>query len=150
MTTKIVEVIAQILDGLKRDISLEEVNLLLSKNKDFDKQTVSAAFSLVYDKILAKKLSKKKNPNPGNRRLLSDEEKDFLGMENYNHLMHLQNIGLIDARDIEIILEQLLLFPEDTITREDINWMILVALVDFNSKILPGSRVILYPSDTIN
>ena len=151
MTAKIVEVIARILDGLNNNISLEEVNNLLAIDKEYDKQTVSAAFSLVYDKVLTSKVVKDKSRSKTqNIRLLTDEEKEVLGIDNYDYLFKLWKIGLVDAADLEIILEQLMLFPNDSITREDINWIILVSLVEFNSKILPGSRILLYSSDTIN
>lgn len=151
MTAKIVEVIARILDGLNNNVSLEEVNSQLDKNKEYDKQTVSAAFSLVYDKVLTSKVVKDKSSTQNqNIRLLTDEEKDVLGIDNYDYLLKLWKIGLVDSADLEIILEQLMLFPNDSITREDINWIILVSLVEFNSKILPGSRILLYSSDTIN
>ena len=151
MTAKIVEVIARILDGLNNNISLEEVNNQLAIDKEYDKQTVSAAFSLVYDKVLTSKVVKDKSSSkPQNIRLLTDEEKDVLGIDNYDYLLKLWKIGLVDSADLEIILEQLMLFPNDSITREDINWIILVSLVEFNSKILPGSRILLYSSDTIN
>jgi len=52
MNSKVVEVLAQILDGLNKNFSLEDVNSKINKENRFDKQTVSAAFSLVYDKIL--------------------------------------------------------------------------------------------------
>ena len=151
MTAKIVEVIARILDGLNNNISLEEVNNQLAIDKEYDKQTVSAAFSLVYDKVLTSKIVKdKSNSQPQNIRLLTEEEKDVLGIDNYDYLLKLWKIGLVDSADLEIILEQLMLFPSDSISREDINWIILVSLVEFNSKILPGSRILLYSSDTIN
>jgi uncharacterized protein Smg (DUF494 family) len=151
MTAKIVEVIARILDGLNKNISLEEVNDQLDIDKEFDKQTVSAAFSLVYDKVLTSKVVKEKSSTLNqNIRLLTDEEKEVLGIDNYDYLLKLWKIGLVDSADLEIILEQLMLFPNDSITREDINWIILVSLVEFNSKILPGSRILLYSSDTIN
>ncbi len=151
MTAKIVEVIARILDGLNKNVSIEEVNDQLDTDKEFDKQTVSAAFSLVYDKVLTSKAVKEKtNTLNQNIRLLTDEEKDVLGIDNYDYLLKLWKIGLVDSADLEIILEQLMLFPNDSITREDINWIILVSLVEFNSKILPGSRILLYSSDTIN
>jgi len=151
MTAKIVEVIARILDGLNNNISLEEVNNQLTVDKEYDKQTVSAAFSLVYDKVLTSKVVKDKSSSkPQNIRLLTDEEKEVLGIDNYDYLFKLWKIGLVDSADLEIILEQLMLFPNDSITREDINWIILVSLVEFNSKILPGSRILLYSSDTIN
>lgn len=151
MPTKIVEVLAKILDGLNKNFTLEEVNLSLIKNKEFDQQTVGVAFSLVYDKVLSNKLNPKKRKKISNNfRILSEEEKDSLGLENYNYLMHLYNVGLITSTDVETILEQVGLFPDNTVTKEDINWIILISLIDFNSEIPPGSRILLYSSDTIN
>ena len=151
MNTKVVEVLAQILDGLNKNRSLEDVNSKINNENKFDKQTVSAAFSLVYDKILTNSgeniVDEKKNKN---FRLLNEEEIESIGLEYYNYLMHLQNIQLLDSDDIEMLLEQILLFPNRTLSFEDINWMILVSLVEYNTKILPGSRVILYATDKIN
>lgn len=152
MTTKVVEVLAKILDGLNKKYSLEDVSKNLASENKFDDQTVSAAFSLVYDKIVENRIEKNidsEEPNK-NIRILSEHELDVVGVEYYNYLIHLQNIGLIDTSDFEILLEQILLFPTNRITLEDINWMILVSLVDYDSKILPGSRVTLFSSDTIN
>ncbi|MCK5456816.1 MAG: DUF494 family protein [Melioribacteraceae bacterium] len=152
MTTKVVEVLAKILDGLNKKYSLEDVSKNLASENKFDKQTVSAAFSLVYDKIVANRIEKNidfADPKK-NIRILSEEELNTIGVEYYSYLIHLQNIGLIDSSDFEILLEQILLFPTNSITLEDINWMILVSLVDYDSKILPGSRVTLFSSDTIN
>ena len=152
MTTKVVEVLAKILDGLNKKYSLEDVSKNLASENKFDKQTVSAAFSLIHDKIVANRIEKNidfAEPNK-NIRILSEEELDTIGVEYYSYLIHLQNIGLIDSSDFEILLEQILLFPTNSITLEDINWMILVSLVDYDSKILPGSRVTLFSSDTIN
>jgi uncharacterized protein Smg (DUF494 family) len=151
MTTKVVEVLAQILDGLNKNYSLEDVNSKLTSDNKFDKQTVSAAFSLIYDKILKSTDGKISDEHPSkNFRILNDEEKEMIGIEYYDYLMHLQNIGLLDPDDMEMLLEQIMLFPDHSITFEDINWMILVSLVDYNTKILPGSRVILYSTDKIN
>jgi len=75
MITKIVEVIALILDNLNKDYTLEEVNKLLD-NKEYDRQTVSAAFSLLFDKVLSSKIKKsdKKGIKPAAFRVLSNEE----------------------------------------------------------------------------
>ena len=151
MNSKVVEVLAQILDGLNKNFSLEDVNSKINKENRFDKQTVSAAFSLVYDKILTNSGEKIKSDSKNiNFRLLNEEELEMVGVEYYNYLMHLQNIKLLDSDDIEMLIEQILLFPNQTLSYEDINWMILVSLVEYNTKILPGSRVTLYSSDKIN
>lgn len=150
MTTKVVEVLAKILAGLNKNYSLEDMNTKISVEEKFDKQTVSAAFSLVYDKILNNTHKTSSTKKKNTVRLLSEEEVEKIGMEYYDYLLHLQNIGLVDANDIEMLLEQIMLFPSDSLTFEDINWMILVSLVDYNTKILPGSRMVLYSSDKIN
>lgn len=152
MTTKVVEVLAKILDGLNKNYSLEDVNDILNKEKKFDKQTVSAAFSLVYEKIATNRILKdldNKNSKNGVR-ILNAEEIEEIGLEYYNYLIHLQNIGLIEYSDLEVLIEQILMFPTQKITLEDINWLVLVSLVDYDSKILPGSRVTLFSTDTIN
>ncbi len=153
MTAKVVEVIEKILDGLNnKNISLEEVNNLLVQNKEFDQQTVSAAFSLVYDKVLSHKVTSKRRKKRKNQnfRLLTGEEQENIGQDNYNYLIRLHNVGLLDTIDFEMVLEQLMMFPSDTITKDEINWIILISLVEFNAEILPGSRILLYSSDTIN
>ncbi len=152
MTSKIVEVLAKILEGLNNNSTLEEVNKSLLKDKQFDQQTVSVAFSLVFDKVLAKRARQKnrKQKDKKNIRIFTEEEKELLGTDNFNYMMHLINVGLIDSKDVEIILEQVMMFPENQVTKNEINWIILLSLVDFDSEILPGSRVLLYSSDTIN
>jgi len=152
MTTKVVEVLAKILDGLNKDFSLEDVNNILNDEKQFDKQTVSAAFSLVYDKISTNKIAKDLDIDTTSKgiRIFSEQEIEEIGLEYYNYLLHIQNIGLIDSNDLEILIEQILLLPTSKITLEDINWLILVSLVDYDSKMLPGSRVTLFSTDTIN
>lgn len=152
MTAKIVEVLAKILEGLSNESSIEDVNRSLMKNHQFDQQILGIAFSLIYDKVLSKKVKPISELKENNRslRILSEEEKDILGIENYNYLLHLINVGLLDYFNLEAILDQVTLFPESKITRKEINWIILLSLVEFDSEILPGSRVLLYSSDTVN
>jgi uncharacterized protein Smg (DUF494 family) len=152
MTSKIVEVLAKILEGLSNDYSIEEVNRSLIKSKTFDRQILGIAFSLIYDKVLVRKSSEetaKKAPRRGTR-ILAEKEMDMLGVDNYNYLLHLINVGLLDPENLEIILDQIMIFPETKVTRKEINWIILLSLVEFDSEILPGSRVLLYSSDTVN
>jgi len=152
MTSKIVEVLAKILDGLNKNYTLDEVSSFLKKEKIYDTQTVGVAFSLIYDKVLSNKLKEETNrkSDSKNFRMLSPEETEVIGIDNYNYLIHLVNVGLISNSDLEMTLEQIMMYPKESITKDDINWIILISLIDFNSDILPGSRVLLYSSDTIN
>jgi hypothetical protein len=59
-------------------------------------------------------------------------------------------VGLLDPLDVDLLVEQMTMFPEEKVSKDDINWIILFSLVDFDAEVLPGSRVLLYSSDTIN
>ncbi len=152
MTSKLVDVLAKILEGLSRNATLEEVSKRLIKSKQFDDNLLSAAFSLVFDKILLRTSIKSIESNliKKSTRILSEDEISFIGLDNYNYLLHLMNVGLLDSNNVETILNQISLFPELRVTRKEINWIILLALVDFDSELLPGSRFLLYSSDTVN
>ena len=151
MTGKVVEAVAKILEGLNNNNSLEEVSKQLKIQKEFDQSTISAAFSLIFDKVLNKKVNRKDRKKNSDRfRMLTDEEKEFIGIENLNYITYLFNIGLMSAVDLEMVLEQIMMFPDESITRDDINWIIMISLIEFDLEIPPGSRVLLYSSDTIN
>ncbi len=152
MTPKIVEILTIILENLHKKKSLEEVNKLLNRNQNIDKQTLSIAFSIVYDKVLTNKHSVKEKITEKKKkfRLFTEEEKEILGPENHNYLLHLMNIGLLSANDIEQIMEQVTVFPDSRITKDEINWIILFSLVEMNPSIPPGSRMSLFSTDTIN
>ena len=152
MTSKIVDVLAKILEGLSNDLQIEEVNRTLMNNNQFDRQILGIAFSLIYDKVLTKKNKSEitLEHNVKSSRILSETERDILGISNYNYILHLINVGLLDTNNLEAILDQITLFPDSKITRREINWIILLSLVEYESEILPGSRVLLYSSDIVN
>ena len=152
MTAKIVEVLAKILEGLKKKYTFEEVTKKLKTNKNFDEQTVSAAFGLVFDKFLTNRLELRKDSQLVNKgfRILSNDEINIIGTDNSKYILHLVNVGLLDPIDVELLIEHMTMFPNQKISKDNINWIILFSLVDFDSEILPGSRVLLYSSDTIN
>lgn len=152
MTAKIVEVLAKILEGLKAKDSLENITEHLYSDKELDEQTLSAALGLVFDKFLTNKMLLISNDASNNKsfRILTEEEINIIGEENYGYIQHLVNVGLLEPLDVELILEQMTIFPEEKLSKDDINWIILFSLVNFDSELLPGSRVLLYSSDTIN
>jgi uncharacterized protein Smg (DUF494 family) len=120
-------------------------------NSKIDEHTLSVAFSIIYDKILIKKKpSPEETDKSKSIRLLTEHEKDLLGIDNYNYLLHLINLSLLDATNLEAILDQVTIFPEMKLTRKEINWIVLLSLVEFESGVLPGSRVLLASSDIVN
>lgn len=148
---KLVDLITQILEGISNDIPFDDLNKSLMNNQEYDEQTLGIAFSLIYDKILNRKENiQTKIKKERSIRFLTEEEKYILGVDNVNYLMHLFNLGLLDSDNLETILEQVIMFPENRLTRKEINWIVLLSIVDFDSENLPGSRNLLYSSDSVN
>lgn len=151
MKPTIVDILTKILEGISKNIPIEELNKTLLKSNEYDQQTLSIAFSLIYDKIIVNTKSNNiKKSKKGSIRFLSEEEREQIGLENYNYLLYNFNLGLIDTDDLTYILDQLTMYPITRLSKKEINWMILASIVDITSDIPPGSRIHLYSSDSVN
>lgn len=152
MITDIVNVIAKFAQGMKDDIPLDQVADSIAKEKVYNKNMIAAAYSWIYEKINKDQFSKSdKNKNlNSNFRILSKEEENLIGLKNYNYLLHFYNTGILNKKDMEIIIEQIKMLPEESINPDNINILILFAFLNAEHELLPGSRLMLYSSDKIN
>ena len=152
MVSEIVEVIVKVFEGIKKEKSLKEVEELLSVGGNYHKNIVPAAYSWIYDKSVRDNLRQNEISvaKESGFRILSNEEKSLFGEEIEKYLMHLYNIGLLKSNDVDKIVEQVQLFPENAKNLDNINLLILSLFFDTEKKSLPGSRYILYSSDTVN
>lgn len=152
MVTEIVEVLAKITEKMEKDITAEDVVETISRESNYNRSVVAAAYSWIYEKINRNKyIQKSAQPDSSKSlRTLSTEEALQIGLKNYNYLLHFYNIGLLNTTDLEIIIDDLKLFPEGTINPEQINLLLLSLFLDMDNLTLPGSRMLLYSSDMIN
>lgn len=155
MQEQLIEILSKILNGITtNNYSLDEIEKKILKNKKYKRSTVATAYSWIYDKLFANTV-KAKNAGETNKsfRLLSNDEIEMIGLENYNHLLKLYNVGLLLYEDMDLIINQLLLhsdFFKYKISTNEINLLILSSLFLMDSNTLPGSRMLLYLSDRIN
>lgn len=155
MQEQLIEILSKILNGITtNNYSLDEIEKKILKNKKYKRSTVATAYSWIYDKLFANTV-KAKNAGETTKsfRLLSNDEIEMIGLENYNHLLKLYNVGLLLYEDMDLIINQLLLhsdFFKYKISTNEINLLILSSLFLMDSNTLPGSRMLLYLSDRIN
>ncbi len=147
MKAKIVEILQIILEEMHESKSLEDINLSLAK--EMDKDAVNVAFSLLFDKIIYKREYMESGDNNSSFRVASEEEILNMGVDNYNYLLYLFNLGIFDNEDFNVIMEQIDFYPRSVLTREDINLIVLFSLMD-DAEMIPGSRFFLNTSDKIN
>jgi uncharacterized protein Smg (DUF494 family) len=152
MLTDIVNLLADIFENLDNSRSLDKAADDISISKKYNKNILATAFSWIYEKTI-RDISEATEYNglvSSSKRIFSEEENILVGTENFNYLLHLNNIGLLTNYDLEIIIEELKLFPRELINTEAINVIIISLFLEVNTLTLPGSRLLLYSSDTIN
>lgn len=151
MENNIVEILSQIVDGILQNYTLEEVETKLLKNRKYQKATVATAYSWIYDKLFANSIRLRDDHIPTHGiRIPSDDETELLGVDNYNRLLKLRNIGFLTDEDLNLIMDQILLFPIEELTQEEINIILFSSLFELDRFIAPGSRTILSLKDNIN
>ena len=152
MITEIIEVLAKITEMDKNNIPEEEAAETIQRESKYNKNTIAAAYSWLHEKnrqdLNYKAL--KNNSESKSIRMLSNDEVRQVGIRNYDYLLHLYNIGLLTNNDFEEIMDELELFPEESVKTENINILILSKFLDLDKWSLPGSRHLLYSTDNIN
>lgn len=151
VTKDMIEILSLIIKGLLNKQSYEEIYENCYKLKNFKDKTFAAAVSLIEDKQAAQKtFDSEFKDKLKSVRILNEEESRIIGLNNYNYLLHLQNLGLINNEDINDVLDYFNEFPFINPTTEIINFLIISSFLDINNFTMPGSRVLLSSNDTIN
>ena len=61
-------------------------------------------------------------------RVFSDSESERLGVEAVGYLMHLQQVAILSASQLEIVLDRLMALGDADIDMEQIKWIVLIVL----------------------
>ncbi|MCL5029137.1 MAG: DUF494 domain-containing protein [Bacteroidetes bacterium] len=152
MTTELVKILETIVQAINNNFSFEDVEKFIKIDNKFNKTTVAAAYSWIYEKRLRELYRKKElQPKPSESlRILSNDEVTAIGLQNYNYILHFYNIGMLNNNDFELIIDHVKMFPDDERNTDNINLLILSVFLDLEKISTPGSRYMLYSSDTIN
>jgi hypothetical protein len=152
MSLEIVKVLETIVHAINEDYSFEEVERLLLLENKKNMILIATAYSWIYEKKLRELyISKTLNDQISKSiRIFSENETNIIGLQNYDYILHFYNIGLLNNSEIEMIIDNIMAFPEENRNKESINMLILAVILDIDRVSLPGSRYALYSSDTIN
>ena len=144
----LVKVREKINEGNINDENLENLKL----EKIYKKNIVAAAYSWIYEKNQSEQAIAKSIPLNQRKgiRILSGEEIRAIGIKNYGYLLRFYNIGLLTNIEFDYILDELKLLPIEIIDIDQINVLLLSLYLDLEKLSLPGSRLMLHSSDTIN
>lgn len=150
MSSDVVEIFTDIIDTLDEKSDFKELRKKIKKKSN--RGMAATAYSWIFDKIIATRFSDEtlKTMSEKNFRFFSPAEISSLGNENVNYILKLYNLGFITKKELEQVIEQLKFFPEGEVIKQHISWLVLTSFFEMNNVTLPGSRLLLYSSDTIN
>ena len=124
----IFSILAKMLDALAEEESLEVIEKKMRLKKEINKSLLNTAYSWFYEKLNANKIKNDKKIQSLSIRYLSEEEIDLIGIENNNRILKLYNIGLLTNSDIDLIVNQIHLYPYDQMTKDEMNILVLSSL----------------------
>jgi uncharacterized protein Smg (DUF494 family) len=107
MKERIVELIVQIMSGIQMKATLADINVGDLKDKGYTVTEISEALSWVYSHVQVRDgvISLPGSPR-GTTRIFHEVEKAAFAIESQGYLIQLRELGLLDDRDLELVIER--------------------------------------------
>jgi uncharacterized protein Smg (DUF494 family) len=152
MKDRVVEILIYIMSEIQDHKRLHEIDLSDLKEKGYTQTEISAAFSWLYDNVGAGEstLSRAATPLSGSRRVFHEAEKETLSTEAQGYLIQLRELGLLDDRDLEQVIERAMLAGYQKLSRDEIHDMVSAVLFGREGGGGSPSRSMLNLGDSIH
>jgi uncharacterized protein Smg (DUF494 family) len=148
---RVVEILVYLMAEIEGNKRLSDIDLLDLQDKGYSQSEISAAFSWLYDNLPIQdgRVVMQANSSRASRRLLHDAEKMIMTTEAHGYLLQLCELGLIEQRDLENVLERAMMAGFEKISIQEMREIVASALFakPNNWKV---SRSMLNNSETIH
>ena len=135
MDQRLVEILMYVIGEIRSQrVELEEVETMSDDllQRGFTPREVATALSFFIERF--QKRVEHREPDdvqlPHSQRVLHRIEKLFLNPKAYGYLLQLQHLGVLDARDIEMILEQILMVGHSRVTEDEVKLIVASHLLE--------------------
>lgn len=151
MKERVVEILMLLMSEIESNKRLSEIDLDDLKRKGYSQSEISAAFSWLYDNMQVQDgvVVRGVNASAESRRVLHEAEKIILSTEAQGYLMQLCEVGLLDNRDLENIIERTMMSGMEKLSVEEIR-EIAAAVLFAKPNNWRESRSILNNNETIH
>ncbi len=152
MKERIVEILIHIMSEMQSKKDIAEIDVADLKNRGYTQSEISAAFSWLYDTMRMNEvgMTRESIPVEGSRRVLHDVEKQMLSTEAQGYLIQLCELGLLDDRDIELVIERVVVSGFEKLTPAELQEFVAHVLLAKAGNGPDANRSALYNRDTIH
>jgi uncharacterized protein Smg (DUF494 family) len=126
MKERIVELLVHLMSEMQVKIRLSERDLTKLQDKGFTQSEIGEALSWLHEKLGRDngQISVPVRSPGGARRLFHEAEKAALSVDSQGYLIQLQELGLIDDRDLEAIIERAMFSGYEKLSVDEIREII--------------------------
>jgi uncharacterized protein Smg (DUF494 family) len=150
MQERVVELITIVLQELKNNTKIADIDINSLIKKGYSESEISSAFSWLVDRIEFNRESSFGEDNPDSFRVLHEAEQDMFTKEGWGELIQLKSLGIINSEQLEAIIESFMIREIYLADPPFIKKQVWQKIVDGNFEIEYGSRIILKGNETIN
>jgi len=152
MFERIIEIIAYVISEVKRNKSLNEIDVNELENRGYTSSEISTAFSWLVDRMeFAEHLFISDSTESNSFRILHPYEQELFSKESWGEIIGYHSLGIISNIHIEALIDKSIMMGLRQINPSQLKSMIGVMI--FNSgpfSQINGSRFLLNGNDTIN
>ncbi len=152
MKDRVVEILVYLMSEMQDNKPLHEVDLSLLRDRGYTTSEISAAFSWLYENSRSERLeaSRPGRAGAGSRRMFHEAEKNVLSTAAQGYLIQLHELGLIDERDTEIVLERAMSSGYAGLTVQEVRDIVATVLFSGERPAGGGGQSMLNNEDTIH
>jgi len=150
MKEKVVEILMYIMSEIRENKQISDIDTKELQSKGYTQSEISAAISWIYDNVQLGSRDRRGPVTAGEQshRVFHDAEKGVLSTEARGYLVQLQALGLLDNRDLELVVERAMLSGYEKMTVAELQE--IVAAVLFSRGGAAGGGFMLNSGDSIH
>ncbi|MCS6809339.1 MAG: DUF494 domain-containing protein [Candidatus Kapabacteria bacterium] len=151
MHENVIDIITYLMTELHKNHSINEKTVATLSNQGYSQAEISTAFSWLIDHTSSiQGLSNTGHTFAASLRVLHEFEKMFISTHAFGYLVLLQQLGIIDNRQMEDIIEQCIASGQQPIGLPKVKQLVAAFLFNAHSYRSDSGTVVLQPTDTIH
>jgi uncharacterized protein Smg (DUF494 family) len=152
MKEKVVEILIYLMSEMQENKQLNEIDLSDLRTKGYTQSEISAAFSWLYDNVQTSYAGAISSgaTTAESRRVLHDAEKLALSMESQGYLIQLRELGLLDDKDLETVIERAMVTGYEKLSIGEIREIVASVLLSKGRSVAGPDSYLLDANDTIH
>lgn len=151
MQERIVELITIVLQELKKNVKIADIDIDSLMEKGYTSSEISTAFSWLVDRIeFDKDFLLRSASDENSFRMLHEAEDELFTQDGWGEMIQLKALGIIDSENVEELIESFMVRGIYKADPRFIKRQIWQKVIEGSFKVDPGSRIVLKGNDTIN